>query len=95
METVRQLYAERLAAHPDAISTMARAAGWGFATHRTDQPAPSGAAGAVAGLGAGMISFAAPWLLLALPALPLLWWLLRGDPAPAAPDGFPGRHAAA
>ena len=24
--------------------------------------------------------FAAPWVLLALPALPLLWWLLRVTP---------------
>jgi uncharacterized protein (DUF58 family) len=38
VETIRGLYAERLAAHRDGISTMARAAGWGFATHRTDQP---------------------------------------------------------
>ena len=38
VETVRALYAERLAAHRGAIATMARAAGWGFATHRTDQP---------------------------------------------------------
>jgi len=38
VETVRALYAERLAAHRGAIGTMARAAGWGFATHRTDQP---------------------------------------------------------
>lgn len=38
VETVRALYAERLAAHRAGISTMARAAGWGFATHRTDQP---------------------------------------------------------
>ncbi|HYF07763.1 MAG TPA: DUF4159 domain-containing protein [Acetobacteraceae bacterium] len=28
----------------------------------------------------GPIGFAAPWLLLALPALPLLWWLLRVTP---------------
>ncbi|MDB5411713.1 MAG: hypothetical protein JWR10_48 [Rubritepida sp.] len=38
VETIRALYTERLAAHRDAISTMARAAGWGFSTHRTDQP---------------------------------------------------------
>ncbi len=38
VETIRDLYAERLAAHRDGLSTMARAAGWGFATHRTDQP---------------------------------------------------------
>lgn len=28
----------------------------------------------------GPLGFAAPWLLLALPALPLLWWLLRVTP---------------
>ena len=28
----------------------------------------------------GMIAFAAPWLLLGLLALPLLWWLLRAVP---------------
>jgi len=28
----------------------------------------------------GPIAFAAPWLLLALPALPLVWWLLRVTP---------------
>ena len=38
VEQIRALYAERLAAHRDGLSTMARAAGWGFATHRTDQP---------------------------------------------------------
>lgn len=38
VETIRALYAVRLAAHRAGISTMARAAGWGFATHRTDQP---------------------------------------------------------
>jgi uncharacterized protein (DUF58 family) len=38
VETVRGLYAERLAAHRAALSLMARAAGWGFITHRTDQP---------------------------------------------------------
>ena len=31
-------------------------------------------------LSLGPIAFAAPWLLLALPALPLLWWLLRVTP---------------
>jgi uncharacterized protein (DUF58 family) len=38
VETIRSLYAERLAAHREGLSTMARAAGWGFSTHRTDQP---------------------------------------------------------
>ena len=32
--------------------------------------------------------FAAPWVLLALPALPLLWWLLRVTP-PAPPPNVP------
>jgi len=31
-------------------------------------------------LSLGPIAFAAPWLLLALPALPVLWWLLRVTP---------------
>jgi uncharacterized protein (DUF58 family) len=38
VEAVRSLYAERLAAHREGLLTMARAAGWGFSTHRTDQP---------------------------------------------------------
>jgi len=38
VETVRGLYAERLAAHRAALSMMARAAGWGFLAHRTDHP---------------------------------------------------------
>ncbi|MCX8132390.1 MAG: DUF4159 domain-containing protein [Roseococcus sp.] len=36
-----------------------------------------------------MISFAAPWLLLALPALPLLWWLLRVTPPQPRRQRFP------
>jgi len=36
VEDVRALYAERLAAHRAALGALARAAGWGFATHRTD-----------------------------------------------------------
>jgi hypothetical protein len=36
-----------------------------------------------------MISFAAPWLLLALPALPLLWWLLRVTPPQPRRQSFP------
>ncbi|HZH47773.1 MAG TPA: DUF58 domain-containing protein, partial [Roseococcus sp.] len=38
VEDVRGLYAERLAAHRASLGAMARAAGWGFATHRTDAP---------------------------------------------------------
>lgn len=33
--------------------------------------------------------FAAPWLLLALAALPLLWWLLRVTPPAARTQSFP------
>ena len=38
VETIRGIYAERLAAHRESLLAMARAAGWGFSTHRTDQP---------------------------------------------------------
>lgn len=38
VEAARPLYAERLAAHRAGLATLARAAGWGFLTHRTDQP---------------------------------------------------------
>ena len=37
----------------------------------------------------GPIAFAAPWLLLALPALPLLWWLLRVSPPAPRSQAFP------
>ncbi len=35
------------------------------------------------------IAFAAPWILLTLPALPLLWWLLRVTPPAAKREVFP------
>jgi uncharacterized protein (DUF58 family) len=38
VEGVRALYAERLAAHRAGLSALCGAAGWTFATHRTDQP---------------------------------------------------------
>ncbi|HEV7264694.1 MAG TPA: DUF4159 domain-containing protein [Falsiroseomonas sp.] len=37
----------------------------------------------------GPIAFAAPWLLLALPALPVLWWLLRITPPAPKKQDFP------
>src|SRR3712207_1961578 len=37
----------------------------------------------------GPIAFAAPWLLVALPALPLLWWLLRVTPPAPRRQSFP------
>ena len=40
-------------------------------------------------LSLGPIGFAAPWLLLALPALPVLWWLLRVTPPAPKRQIFP------
>ncbi|TCZ64482.1 DUF4159 domain-containing protein [Roseicella aquatilis] len=40
-------------------------------------------------LSLGPVAFAAPWLLLALPALPVLWWLLRVTPPSPRRIGFP------
>lgn len=37
----------------------------------------------------GPLAFAAPWLLLALPALPILWWLLRVSPPAPRTQAFP------
>lgn len=38
VEAVRDAYRERLRAHQDGLAALARAAGWSFATHRTDKP---------------------------------------------------------
>lgn len=38
VETVREAYRERLAAHREGLAALARAAGWSFAMHRTDRP---------------------------------------------------------
>ena len=40
-------------------------------------------------LALGPLAFASPWLLAALPALPLLWWLLRVTPPPPRRVTFP------
>ena len=40
-------------------------------------------------LSLGPVAFAAPWLLLALPALPVLWWLLRVTPPAPRRIAFP------
>ncbi|MDQ1080589.1 DUF4159 domain-containing protein [Pseudoroseomonas cervicalis] len=37
----------------------------------------------------GPIGFVVPWLLLALPALPLIWWLLRVTPPAPRRQAFP------
>jgi uncharacterized protein (DUF58 family) len=38
VEAVRDIYAERVARHRAGLAALAQAAGWSFATHRTDQP---------------------------------------------------------
>ncbi|MCZ8147527.1 MAG: BatA domain-containing protein, partial [Roseomonas sp.] len=40
-------------------------------------------------LSLGPVAFAAPWLLVALPALPILWWLLRVTPPAPRRQDFP------
>ena len=40
-------------------------------------------------LSLGPIAFAAPWLLVALAALPVLWWLLRVTPPSPRRVAFP------
>jgi uncharacterized protein (DUF58 family) len=41
VEGIRALYSERLAQHRAGLAAIATAAGWGFLTHRTDQPPES------------------------------------------------------
>jgi uncharacterized protein (DUF58 family) len=41
VEAVREVYAERLKRHREGLAALASAAGWSFATHRTDQPPES------------------------------------------------------
>lgn len=38
VETIRSAYLERLAGHRNGLAALARAAGWTFASHRTDRP---------------------------------------------------------
>jgi uncharacterized protein (DUF58 family) len=38
VEALRPAYQRRLAAHRDGLATLARAAGWTYASHRTDHP---------------------------------------------------------
>ena len=38
----------------------------------------------------GPVAFLAPWLLLALASLPVLWWLLRAVPPAPGRRAFPG-----
>ena len=39
VEGIREAYAEALAAQQAGLTMLCRAAGWGYATHRTDAPA--------------------------------------------------------
>ena len=81
------------------LAALARAVGWNFATHRTDRPpapallalyaALSPAGGGEPMLRLGSLAFAAPWLLLALAALPIIWWLLRVTPPAPRRMPFP------
>jgi len=38
VESLRDAYADKLAQHREGLATIARAAHWSFATHRTDRP---------------------------------------------------------
>src|SRR5258705_10805698 len=38
VETVREQYTARLAAHREGLAAIVRPVGWSFATHRTDRP---------------------------------------------------------
>ncbi len=90
VETVREEYTGRLAAHRAGLPGDRAAGGLELrdASHR--QGAAYRAARAlycahpIAGglimLSLGALAFASPWLLLGLVALPVLWWLLRVTP---------------
>ncbi len=41
VETVREEYAGRVAAHREGLAAIVRPVGWSFATHRTDRPPPT------------------------------------------------------
>ncbi len=95
-EGVREAYAAALAAQQAGLAALCAAAGFGFGVHRTDQPPEAALLALWMALDGGgrPVIFAAPWVLLALAALPVLWWLLRATPpAPRAQD-LP-RHPAA
>ena len=79
----------RLKAQQDGLAAICAAAGFGFAIHRTDHPPEAALLGLYAALTARQMIFAAPWVLLALPALPLLWWLLRVTPPAPRSETFP------
>jgi hypothetical protein len=98
-------YLDRLAERKARLRTLARATGWMFTTHHTDA-APAqrscgcGRAGAarvsplpreaVADVDPGPLGFTAPWLLVALVALPILWLILRAVPPAPIRRRFPG-----
>ena len=41
VETIREEYAGRVAAHREGLAAIVRPVGWSFATHRTDRPPPT------------------------------------------------------
>ena len=89
VEGVRDAYGRRLKAQQEGLAAICAAAGFGF----RDPPHRPLAGGRPArrstrALGRAMI-FAAPWVLLALAALPLLWWLLRVTPPAPRSEIFP------
>ena len=85
---MRDEYGRRLKAQQEGLAAICAAAGFGFAIHRTDHSPEAALLGLYVALTRQMI-FAAPWVLLALPALPLLWWLLRVTPPAPRSETFP------
>jgi uncharacterized protein (DUF58 family) len=53
VDDVREAYAVRLQAHRDGLAAIARAAGWSFALHHTDQPPQAALLALHAALGGG------------------------------------------
>ena len=95
---MRDAYARRLKAQQDGLAAICAAAGFGFGIHRTDHPPEAALLALYTALGGadardcaklGAMIFAAPWVLLALAALPLLWWLLRVTPPAPRSEIFP------
>ncbi len=94
---LRDRYLERLAERKAALADLARATDWQYHCHHTGDSGAIGAAVALRRAGAaalmftlGSIGFTAPWLLLGLLALPILWLLLRAVPPAPIRRRFPG-----
>ncbi len=92
VESVREWYAERLQAQQRGLSDIAAAAGFTFSVHHSDQPPETALLGLYNALtvrSRDRMTFAAPWILLGLLALPVLWWLLRVTPPAPKREAFP------